>query len=158
MSEKPQDFQKADIIVITPSTILEGVLRSESPIEVQGVVKGSIQSKADLTVSGRIEGNIQVGSFAAEGATVVGDISCATSAEVLSDSQVQGNIDAGKVVVSACVRGDITARENVKLESDAVVLGDICTKYIETTRGTYINGTVTTTNEVEQEKLFDRIQ
>ena len=147
-----------DMILITKSTVLEGTLRSESPIEVEGFVKGTIQSKSDLTISGRMEGDIKVGSLTADGATILGDISCATSAAVLAGSQVQGNIDAEKVVVSACVKGDITARESVVLESDAVVLGNIDTKYFQVVMGAYVNGIVTTTSDVDQTRLFDRIE
>ena len=147
-----------DVILITKSTVLEGSLQSESPIEIEGFIKGTIRSKADLTISGRVEGDMTVDSLVADNATILGDISCATSAEILSGSQVQGNIDAERVVISACVRRDITARESVALESDAVVLGNINTKFFQSARGAYVNGIITTTNDVKEEKLFDRIK
>ena len=151
-------FDQVDMIFITKGTVLEGALQSGSPIEVEGFVKGTIRSQMDVTISGRVEGDLEVGSLTAEGATIVGDISCAASAEILSGSQVQGNIDAERVVISACVRGDITARESVALESDAVVLGNINTKFFQSARGAYVNGIITTTNDVKEEKLFDRIK
>jgi cytoskeletal protein CcmA (bactofilin family) len=72
-------------------------------------VVGDIETDGIVHIDGRLEGSIR-----RAGSVVIG-----------VDATVQGNVNAGEVVVGGTVQGNIDATDRVELQTTAVVTGDI---------------------------------
>lgn len=81
--------------LISAGTVLQGDLKSESDLRIDGTIHGNVTSKAKIVVgpSGFVEGNIQ-GAHADITGKVVGNISVKELAQLRSKSSVHGNITA----------------------------------------------------------------
>ena len=80
---------------------IEGQLRSEGPITVEGYVEGLVRLDDVLTVgeTGIIRGPISARSVVVAG-RVIGDIACSGLVELRASAHVFGNIVAGRISVS----------------------------------------------------------
>jgi cytoskeletal protein CcmA (bactofilin family) len=91
------------------------------------VIKGDITGSEDLVVAGRVEGSI----------TLNGRI-----LTLAAGSHVDGEIDAGTVIVSGDVKGTIEARERLEIKSTAVVSGKVSTERLIVADGSQINAQI----------------
>lgn len=96
-------------------------------IDANARVVGDVHFTGGLHVQGRIEGNLLAGQDG--GDLVVGE-----------GGVVVGEIHAPRVTISGEVRGDIHASEKVKLESKAVVAGNVHYRLVEIVVGARIDG------------------
>lgn len=138
----PNLKREGQLTVIAKDTVIKGDITSDSAIELEGQVKGNITCKAEVTISGSIKGDIAANSLIAEHATIDGNISGAGTVNLTQSSKIKGNVSAEKVVLAATIQGDITARELVVLEREAVVIGNVNTKFIEIEMGASVEGTI----------------
>ena len=81
--------------LISAGTVVQGDLKSESDLRIDGTIHGNVTSNAKIVVgpTGFIEGNIQ-GSQADITGKVVGNINVKDLAQLRAKSNVQGNITA----------------------------------------------------------------
>jgi cytoskeletal protein CcmA (bactofilin family) len=96
-------------------------------IDANARVVGDVHFTGGLHVQGRIEGNLLAGE--AGGDLVIGE-----------GGVVMGEIHAPRVTISGEVHGDIHASEKVKLESKAVVAGNVHYRLVEIVVGARIDG------------------
>jgi hypothetical protein len=91
-------------------------------------VKGRIFGEEDLDIEGRVEGEVQV------------------SGDVLIEATglVAANVSANVITVRGAVRGDLVAREAVRLEDGARVVGDLRAPRIAIAPGALVRGHVQT--------------
>lgn len=94
--------------VIAPGTEVEGDIRSEGPIHVEGRLQGGVRS----------EGTVQVDSA----------------------GTVEGDIDSAEVILSGEVRGNVSARQRVRLQDGCRVSGDIRAERIQIDEGARMDG------------------
>ncbi len=143
---------------IASTTVLRGTLEAKDNVRLDGALYGDVRCEARLTVTGAVNGSIVAGSVIIDGATVVGDITCAASAAILDGAQIVGDIAAGEISVSGRVKGSITVQNSIYLESDALIIGDIAGAVIEIKPGAYVSGSVTVgSKNIAEEKFFDRV-
>ncbi|MFI5218131.1 MAG: polymer-forming cytoskeletal protein [Bacteroidia bacterium] len=97
---KPSETTSSSINLIGAGTTIEGEIRSNGDIRVDGTVKGSVNSKSKIVVgsTGKIEGDIFCQnadvSGAVKGKTVVAEMLFLKSTAVIN-----GDIHTGKLVV-----------------------------------------------------------
>ncbi len=91
-------------------------------------VKGRIFGDEDLDIEGRVEGEVQVG----------GDVL------IEATGLVAANVSASVITVRGAVRGDLVAREAVRLEDGARVVGDLRAPRIAIAPGALVRGHVQT--------------
>jgi cytoskeletal protein CcmA (bactofilin family) len=91
------------------------------------VIKGDISGNEDLVIAGRVEGSI----------TLNGRV-----LTLAAGSHVEGEIEAGTVVVSGEVNGTIEARERLEIKSTAVVEGKLSTTRLIVADGSQIKAQV----------------
>lgn len=96
-------------------------------IDANAQVVGDVHFTGGMHVQGRIRGNVIAGPEGGE--LVIGQ-----------GGVVEGEIHAPLVTVSGEVRGDIHSSERVKLESHAVVTGNVHYRLIEIIVGARIDG------------------
>ena len=80
---------------------IEGQLRAEGPITVDGYIEGLVRLDGELTVgeTGIIRGPVSALSIIVAG-RVIGDIACSGLVELRESAHVFGNIVAGRISVS----------------------------------------------------------
>lgn len=89
-------------------------------------VVGRINSQGDLQLEGRVEGTIST-----RGRVLISD-----------RGSVEGDIDAGEIVVSGVVQGKLAAREVVRLRSGCRVTGELRSPAVELEEGGVLDGRV----------------
>ena len=98
-------------------------------------VHGDMEFAGGLHLDGTIEGNLRADP--AEG----------SSLSVSETGSIDGNVEAGNVMLNGAVRGDIIARGRVVLGATAKVHGNVYYGVIEMTLGAQIIGKVTRISE-----------
>jgi cytoskeletal protein CcmA (bactofilin family) len=94
-------------------------------------VHGDMEFAGGLHLDGTIEGNLRADPV--EG----------SSLSVSETGSIDGNVEAGSVMLNGAVRGDIVARGRVVLGATARVQGNVYYGVIEMTLGAQIIGKVT---------------
>lgn len=91
------------------------------------VIKGDISGNEDLVIAGRVEGSITL-----EGRVLT----------LAPGSHVEGEVDAGTVIVSGEVKGTVAAKERLELKSTAVVNGKLHSSRLIVADGSHVNAEV----------------
>lgn len=91
----PEKLASNSATLISPGTVLQGDLKSDSDLRIDGTIKGNVTSNAKIIVgpTGLVEGHIQ-GSQADITGKVVGNITVKELAQLRTQANVQGNITA----------------------------------------------------------------
>jgi cytoskeletal protein CcmA (bactofilin family) len=113
--------------LISAGTVVQGDLKSESDLRIDGTIKGNVTSSAKIIVgpTGFVEGNIQ-GSQADISGKVIGNINVTELTQLRTKSSVQGNISAVSLQIEsgAAFNGQsiMTAGKNVVHMNEGEVL------------------------------------
>lgn len=94
-------------------------------------VHGDLEFAGGLHLDGSIAGNVKA------------DPSGDSSLSVSETGSIEGNVEAGNVMLNGTVKGDIVARERVVLGATARVQGNVYYGIIEMTLGAQIMGKLT---------------
>jgi cytoskeletal protein CcmA (bactofilin family) len=94
-------------------------------------VHGDLEFAGGLHLDGSIAGNVRA------------DPSEGSSLSISETGSIEGNVEAGNVMLNGTVRGDILARERVVLGATAKVQGNVYYGVIEMTLGAQIMGKLT---------------
>jgi cytoskeletal protein CcmA (bactofilin family) len=91
--------------IISEGTILEGQIKIETMLTVDGTVKGNITSKAKVTIgpTGKVEGDITCPECEING-TYFGNLKVAEMLFLKGNAKVDGEITTGKMVIEAGVQ------------------------------------------------------
>lgn len=90
-------------------------------------IKGEVQGTEDLRVDGEIEGKINL-----PGAAVV----------IGPKGRVNGDVQAREVVLEGNVRGNLTARERVRIATTGKLEGDVAAERLVIEEGAHVAGHV----------------
>ena len=100
-------------------------------------VHGDLEFTGGLHLDGSIAGNVRA------------DPSESSSLSVSETGSIEGNVEAGSVMLNGTVKGDILARERIVLGATARVQGNVYYGVIEMTLGAQIMGKLTRISEPE---------
>jgi len=106
-------------------------------------VHGDMEFAGGLHLDGRIEGNLRADPV--EG----------SSLSVSETGSIDGNVEAGVIMLNGAVRGDIVARGRVVLGATARVQGNVYYGVIEMTLGAQIMGQLTRLSEAADETVAE---
>ncbi|HEV7620469.1 MAG TPA: polymer-forming cytoskeletal protein [Flavisolibacter sp.] len=86
--------------LISSGTILQGDVKSDNDLRIDGTIQGNVSSSAKIVVgpSGIIEGNIHANGVDITG-KVIGNISVKELLQLRAQSNVEGNIAASKLQI-----------------------------------------------------------
>lgn len=101
--EKKEDlaFSSEKITFIGPAVSIEGEIRGQEDIIIEGQVKGTLHFPAAnvrITEQGRVEANIRVKSVSIRG-EVVGDIEASARVTIERTGRMRGNISASVISI-----------------------------------------------------------
>lgn len=140
-------------LVITPSMVINGDIRSSGNVLVEGKVFGNITCEGDATVKNVIVGDIKANSITLNGSKVKGSIKTKGMTSIGDNSIVVGNVKAGDVVVCGKLQGNINSKGNVSLEDTALVVGDINSSTVVSKSGARMRGSVSVAGGNSPESL-----
>jgi cytoskeletal protein CcmA (bactofilin family) len=104
-------------------------------------VNGDLEFAGGLHLDGSIAGNVRASP------------SEDSSLSISETGSIEGNVEAGNVMLNGTVRGDIVARDRVVLGATARVQGNVYYGVIEMTLGAQIMGKLTRISEKAVEPL-----
>ena len=104
-------------------------------------VHGDLEFAGGLHLDGSIAGNVRADPV--EG----------SSLSISETGSIEGNVEAGNVMLNGTVRGDIVARERVVLGATAQVQGNVYYGVIEMTLGAQIMGKLTRLSDKADESV-----
>lgn len=140
---------------ITNSMVVNGGITSSDNLLIEGQVLGDVTTDADLTASNLIVGNVKANNMSFNSARIKGNINTDGALAVGDSTIVIGNIDADALKISGKVQGNITAKQYILLTNTALIVGDITAAVVTTQAGSRINGTITSTSQVDVASEFD---
>lgn len=120
---------KKDVTKIGIDTAITGSVKSSSSLEIRGVVYGDVYSDEDVYLFGRVAGNINCKNFYHHAGAVKGNVTAADYMDIEGGGAILGDLRAVNVRSDGRVSGNIVAVGKVELLENAVVAGDINTKY-----------------------------
>ena len=145
-----------DTTYITGKTAIIGNIETEDDIDIMGRVEGNITCSGKLIIGGRVNGNIKVTELYAHQAHISGEIIAERSVKIGAGTISVGNISAESAVIAGAVKGDVDVKEQVIVDSSAVVVGNIRSKSIQVNSGAIVDGMCQQVySDVNVEKLFD---
>ena len=122
MAKTSESVQSGKINSIMEGTVLEGEIRTDSNLRIDGKIKGSIQARGRLIVgqTGVIEGDVVCQSSEIEG-TLMGKVQCQDLLSLKATAKVQGDIiskklsiEPGAVFTGNCTMGGGVVKEMPK--------------------------------------------
>lgn len=137
-------FSKGNQTVIPKGMRIIGNIESEGRIEVLGRVDGDIVTKDDAIITGTIVGNVTGGNLLLQNCGVKGNLKSDGNITVEREAKVVGNVFAENLHLDGKIKGDIKVNQTADMANGALVIGDIETQYISTSRGTKIKGSIIT--------------
>ena len=144
--------------LIAEDMVIEGSVRSESPIQVNGKVRGNVTSARDIISRGAIEGDVRGGSITLIKSSIKGNLAAGNFLSMDAESIVVGNIEATGVEINGKVKGDVHVSDNANLRKDAVVLGNLTAKSLSIEAGAAIKGKMEILPAPIQEKDFKALE
>lgn len=123
-------------------TSIEGVLRSDSDVEIVGDFSGEIMSDGKVIIHANTVSSIAAKELELVGSTLAGNVTVSGEVKLDGASSVTGNIRAGSVESRGTIKGNIAAQEDVALKDRANVQGDIKSAVLSVDRGVKLNGRV----------------
>ncbi|MEG0367131.1 MAG: polymer-forming cytoskeletal protein [Coprobacillus sp.] len=127
--------------VISAETVIHGNLNAKNDLEISGQVIGDIMTDGLIKIiGGSVTGNIKAMKIFVKGSVINGNLDSATMIDVVEDSEINGNINGGDIVIDCKCRGNVVAAERLRLMEKAVMKGDIQTKLIKIEEGAILEG------------------
>ena len=118
----------SEIAVISSATKVEGNIKTDGHLIVNGDVQGNIATRGNLIVSGNTTGELYCESLLVDTTESKSDIIAEQNVIVKEGTTVSGNIHCKNITVMGTVHGDITATGTIILKSTAVVTGSLIAK------------------------------
>jgi len=131
-----------EIAVISTGTQIEGNIKTEGHLIVNGDVQGSVSARGNLILSGVATGEVYCESLLFEAAESDSDIIAEQNVVIKEGTTVRGNIHCKNITIMGTVLGDITASGTVIFKSTAVVTGNVIAKRMGVENGAKFNGSI----------------
>ena len=134
--------QKIEVTKIGGDTVITGSVKSSGALEIRGTIYGDITSDDDVYLYGRVAGDIICRNFYHYSGAVKGNITAAEHIEIENCGAILGDLRAANIRSDGRVSGNIASTGKVELLEDAVVAGDINTKYFTMKDSACLHGVV----------------
>ena len=131
-----------EIAVISSSTKIEGNIRTDGHLIVNGDVQGNVSARGNLILSGNTSGELYCESLLVATPESNSDIIAEQNIIVKEGTTVNGNIHCKNITIMGNVFGDITATGTIILKSTAVVTGSLVAKRLGMENGAKLNGSI----------------
>lgn len=134
--------EKKNVTVISAGTTITGDIKSDSNIEMMGVMTGSILTSGNVKINGKQVGDVQGAGIDLLACTVRGCLNAADEINVDSDSVIVGDIKCGNLTIDGKLKGNVHVMGNVCCQGNSVIIGDITSTTITISSGAKLKGKV----------------
>jgi len=146
-SDKALDFAqftKGEQTSIPKGMRIIGNVESTDRLQILGKIEGDVTTTADAVITGVIAGNVSGNNISLQNAGVKGDITASGNVTIERDAKVVGSVIAQNLRLDGRIKGNVKIEETSEMAGGALVIGNIETGYISTSRGTKIKGNIIT--------------
>lgn len=126
--------------IISPGTVINGSISSESALTVKGIVNGGVSANGKLTITGKVAGDVNAAEIYLNTSRLEGDLTSKGSIKIDVGTVIVGEIKSDSLVIAGAVKGNSTVEGAVIVDSTAVVKGDISGKSIQINSGAIVDG------------------
>lgn len=144
---KPK-YDETTTTYITRSTIIKGTIKTDSDLKIAGKIEGNVEGRNIAVIGGKIIGDINCTSTEIEDAHIEGNISAVEVIDIGKDNVIVGNISANRGKVAGKVKGDIVIEQDLEIEEEAVILGDITADLLSIKKGAALQGNMIVRREL----------
>lgn len=144
--------------IISADTEIIGTVKTQGNIELNGTLNGDLEAGGYVVIKGNMIGNIAAESANLQTAVMHGDINVSGDIHIIEGATLEGSITAGTVRLDGKINGDITAEDEVMINSNSMINGDIRAMKIGIESGAVIRGRMETITEESKknENMFRR--
>lgn len=132
---------------LAPGTRMEGTLRAEGSVEIDGEFRGDIIADGNVIIRTDVTGNITARNLHVMGCCLAGDAHVTEHLVMKENSSINGNVNAGELTSCGTITGDLNIKHNITLEQSAKVVGNVTTGTLTIARGAVVRGTIETRGE-----------
>lgn len=126
--------------VITKGTTINGGIKSDTSLEVKGIIEGDVECLGKLSIMGKVAGNSTASEIYVSTPRLEGNLESRGSIKIDVGTVMIGSISSSSAVISGAVKGDIEVNGPIVIESTAVVKGNVVGKSIQVNSGAVIDG------------------
>ena len=132
---------KNEVTKIGADTVITGSVRSSGALEIRGTIYGDIISDDDVYFYGRVAGDVSCKNFYHYAGAVKGNVTATDNMEI-EGGAILGDLKAVNIRSNGRVSGNIVTSGTMELLENAVVVGDINTKYFTMKDSACLRGVV----------------
>lgn len=137
-----EDNFNTEIAYISSGTTIEGVVKTQGSIILNGEVNGDIKADGNIELGGKIQGKIDCSNLIANGYAVLKDVTVENNIILKAGTTIDGDITCKNITVFGTVNGNIFASGSVVLKETAVVKGDVAAARLGIESGAKITGKI----------------
>lgn len=137
---KPKKYDENSTTYITRSTVIKGTIITDSDLKIAGEIEGNVEGRNIAIMGGKIIGDISCTSTEIDDAHIEGNITATEVVDIGKDNIIIGNISAGRGKVAGKIKGDVVIEQDLEIEGESVILGDITADLISIKRGAALQG------------------
>ncbi|NMA37129.1 MAG: polymer-forming cytoskeletal protein [Papillibacter sp.] len=141
---KPMIPEPAEMTIISKNTMVFGDIKSLANITIEGKVQGNVDVLKDASIRGVLVGDLACESTDMRGSSVQGNVVANKNVLIYDNALLIGDLTAQYSIIDGKVKGDIDIASKIRLNSNAVVAGDINTGTIAIEEGANVKGFVNT--------------
>jgi cytoskeletal protein CcmA (bactofilin family) len=136
--------EPSEMTIISKNTMVFGSIKSLASITIEGKVQGNVDVLKDASVRGVVIGDLVCESSDMKGSSIQGNVVANKNVLIYDNAILLGDLTAQYSIIDGKVKGDIDIAGKIRLNSNAVVSGDINTNTIAIEEGANIKGFVNT--------------
>ncbi len=126
---------------------IRGDIVAAGDLEIMGTVTGNVSVQGDLLVKGALKGNVEAGQITLDGGNIAAEsIQCTGRFVAINEAVVAGNIQAETITIGATITGNLSAKENCYVNSNAKIIGDIKAHIFSVEQGAILSGKMESTS------------
>ena len=130
--------------VILGNTTIKGDIVTDAGIQIYGAVIGNIESGGKVQLVGKVEGDITGKVVVVTNTLQTGNITAENEVYIKEGCMIEGDIEAGKVVLKGSVKGNINSSGQVDFDSNSSLEGNVIAHSFNIKPGAKINGSIGT--------------
>lgn len=138
------DINKQNITIIADDTSIIGDIKTKGNLDIKGELTGNVDADGIVSIKGKVQGDIRANAVTFSNADHKGNMNILSQVVIDKASQIIGNVTAGDIVIDGTLTGDIEVKGNIRIDSNAVIHGNITASGISVGQGAVINGIIET--------------
>ncbi len=104
MSDFKSSKDTEAVTVITEGTTISGGIRSDTALDVKGIIEGDVECQGKLTITGQVDGNCSATEIYVNTPRLEGNLDSLGSVKIDADTIIIGSITGTSAVIAGAVK------------------------------------------------------